>query len=131
MLFELVEPKIAAVRIVQIDMLLHREQSPARAQLKIRGNVAGRPPLAVVAVERGGLECAAQHQRELPGKIVRIGDAGIHALAAGGQEPMRRVADQKDALVAIARRDFAGRTPGGAVDDFNHGRRPSAVWRRR
>src|SRR6202034_4816683 len=96
-----------------------REQSSARAQLKIRGDVADLPPLAVIAVEHRGLERAAQDQRELPGEIVRIGDAGVHALAAGGQEPMRRVADQEDALVAVARRDFAGRTPGGTVDDFD------------
>src|SRR5260370_2822068 len=59
------------------------------------------PPLLLVAVEQARRRTAMMDQRQLPGQVVRVLDAGIHALPAHRAVDMHRVTSQKDALVAV------------------------------
>src|SRR5713101_2203802 len=62
------------------------------------------PPLLLVAVEQARRRTATMDQRQLPGQVVRILDAGIHALPAHRAVDMDRVTSQKDASVAVVSR---------------------------
>src|SRR6266851_8007739 len=62
------------------------------------------PPLLLVAVEQARRRTATMDQRQLPGQVVRVLDAGIHALPAHRAVYMHRVAGQKDAFVSIVAR---------------------------
>jgi hypothetical protein len=42
-------------------------------------------------------------QRQLPGEVDRVLDAGVHALAGGGAVEVRGVAGQQHPVVAVAR----------------------------
>src|SRR5229473_1212630 len=62
------------------------------------------PPLLLVAVEQARRRTAALNQRQLPGQVVRVLDAGIHTLPAHRAVDMHRVTSQKDAFVAVMSR---------------------------
>src|ERR1700704_1727746 len=62
------------------------------------------PPLLLVTVEKGRWRAATMDQRQLPGQVVRVLNAGIHALPAHRAVDMHRVTSQKDALVAVMSR---------------------------
>src|ERR1700737_1928021 len=86
------------------------------------------PPLLLVAVEKGSWRGAAtMDQRQLPGQVVRVLNAGIHALPAHRAVDMHRVTSQKDALVAVMSRGPIVYTEVGQparVADANTGRSP-------
>src|SRR5262249_59868951 len=48
--------------------------------------------LGLIAVEQRRSPPAVEHRLDLPGQVVRVLDAGVHAEAARGGEAMRRVA---------------------------------------
>src|SRR6266436_1126378 len=62
------------------------------------------PPLLLVAVEEARRRTATMNQRQLPGQVVRVLDAGVHALSAHRAVNMHRVTSQKDAFVAVMSR---------------------------
>src|SRR5260370_37730002 len=59
------------------------------------------PPLLLVAVEQARRRTATMDQRQLPSQVVRVLDAGIHALPAHRAVDMHRVTSQKDTFVAV------------------------------
>src|SRR5579862_3338219 len=62
------------------------------------------PPLLLIAVEQVGRRTATMDESQLPGEVVRVLDAGIHALPAHRAVDMHGVARQKDSFVAIVAR---------------------------
>ena len=79
--------------------------------------LADRLALGLVGVEQLRAGDALEHQRELPGEIVRVVDAGIAAEAAVRRHQMRGVAGQEDAAVLEMARHVGGRAPArDAVD---------------
>src|SRR5208282_1106092 len=62
------------------------------------------PPLLFVAVEQARRGAATMDQRQLPGQVVRVLDAGIHALPAHRAVDMHRVTSQKNAFVTVMSR---------------------------
>ena len=61
-----------------------------------------RPALAVVRVEERRRSAARDHERELPGQVRRVLEAGVHALSARGAVDVGGVPGDEHAAVAIA-----------------------------
>src|SRR5467141_2302183 len=62
------------------------------------------PSLLLVAVEQACRRAATMDQRQLPGQVVRVLDAGIHALPAHRAVDMHCITSQKDSFVAVMSR---------------------------
>src|SRR5215469_17637651 len=60
-----------------------------------------REPFGAVAVEQRVWRLADDDQGELPAQVVRVHDAGVHALAAGRGVDMHRVAGQQYAAAPV------------------------------
>src|SRR5258708_10193448 len=90
---------IANVRPVLRVPLAPPERSVARgADVAL----ADLPPLGFVRVEQPGPAPSLQGLRELPGKIDRVADAGVHAEAPGRYDQVHGVAGEAHAAVPIA-----------------------------
>ena len=70
-----------------------------------------RPAFGFVAVEQRGVRLAAKHGRDLPGQVLRILHAQIHAEAAARRGLMGGVADQEHVAAAETVRDHGGAIP--------------------
>src|SRR6516165_9563966 len=81
-----------------------RDQPPGKAD-----------PFSLVTVEQLVGRTAGQNPRQLPGKIYRVADPGVHPLPAGGAVNMSRIAEQEGATLAEmfshAVMDMIGREP--------------------
>ncbi len=95
---------------------------PSIGDDELEGTIGGfkkplrhRDALRLVGVEQRRVGAALHHQRELPGEVVGILQACVHALRAGRAVNMRGVAEQETAAVAevlgSAVRDAVGREP--------------------
>ena len=81
------------------------------AQGLFGGPAVHRLALTLVRLEQGRSGPPSEHRRQLPGEVLDILHAGIHAEAASRRHLVRRVASQKDAPLAEAGGDPGGRTP--------------------
>ena len=54
-----------------------------------------RPPLGLVGVEQRGGGPAAEHPRQLPTEVERVGDGGVHPGAAARRHAVRGIADEE------------------------------------
>ena len=92
------------------NMVAHQPGGPAAAEDQA-GERAGRrqhllgdrPALGRVAVEQGSPARPRNDHRELPGEILGIPDARVHALAAEGAVDVRGVPGQQHAPATVAR----------------------------
>src|ERR1700682_4596881 len=85
------------------------------------------PPLLLLAVEQVRRRTPPMDESQLPGQVVRVLDAGIHALPAHRAVDMHGVTGQKDAFVAIMARGPVVDTEVGQptrVTDADAGRSP-------
>src|SRR5258706_16010932 len=78
-----------------------------------------RPPLDVSGRQRATAPPSTQHCRELPAKIERIGNSGVHAQSARRRQLMHGVASQEDAAVRISVSNCAGPRPDTGAEPFN------------
>src|SRR5712692_1255218 len=76
--------------------------------------LADLPPLGVVRVEQRGPAPSLQGRRELPGKIDRVADAGVHAETAGRYDQVDSVAGEEHAPIPITVRQQQVLPPRGA-----------------
>ena len=112
-----------AIEIAELDVeIRHQRLEVGRAQIGGgAGDVAGvglldreladRPPLRVVARQQLRAGDPLEHERELPGQVVCVLDAGIAAEAAVRRHQVGGVAGEEDATVLKAARHVGGRPP--------------------
>ncbi len=95
--------RCALRRVVEQIVMPADRKHPAQIAARLR-DIAGADRLAfgAVGIEEAVAAPALDHGGELPGKIDRVADAGVHAEAAGGRHHMRGVAGDKAAAVAVA-----------------------------
>jgi len=80
-----------------------------------------RPAFRFVAIEQRGVRFAVKHGRDLPGQVLRILNAQIHAKAAARRGLMRGVADEEYVAAAEAVRHHGRAVPEVDAEDF-HGK---------
>ncbi len=99
----------------------------ARAPLHVHVGVSFRPSdvalghraaFALVAVEQRRATPAVQHCGELPADVDRVAHAGVHAIAAGGNVLMHRIAREKHAALAITLGEQQIAAPHAGDDHF-------------
>src|SRR5579883_1748951 len=75
-------------------------------------------PLPFVAVEKLWSTPPLADGRELPAEVDAISDAHVHPISAEWRMKVTRIADQEDAVLAIAVGDQAARDPFVVAEDF-------------
>src|SRR5687767_9407620 len=92
--------------VADVGAILRAPFAPALRREARRGNVAcaDLAPLDLVGPKELRAAPALQGRGELPGKVDRIADAGIHAEAAGRDHEVRGVARDEHAPLAVALR---------------------------
>src|SRR5690606_29592929 len=70
-----------------------------------------------VGVEQAGVGAAVDDEREFPGEVLGVADAGVHALSADGAVDVGGAAGQQDAAAAVV----GGQAPVDAEDRGPHG----------
>ena len=101
-----------AVRVADQQLGLAQQEGPGSSgRLDARSRVphgapddllADRAALGLVAVEQARRRRRPDRERELPGEVVGVLDAGVHALGAGGRVDVRGIAGHEDPAGAVA-----------------------------
>ena len=89
------------------------DAAPRVAQRAVHHFLTDRPAFGVVALQQPGTAWPAHGRGDFPGQVVRVLDAGVHPLGAGGRVDVRGVPGHEDPPVPVPVDD--------AVADAEHG----------
>ena len=87
-------------------------------------SVSDRPPFRVIGRQQILAAPSVQHCRELPAKVNRVADSGVHPERAGRRQLMNGVAGEKNAGLRVALGDHTAAGPYAGAEPF-HLERPA------
>src|SRR5262252_1267962 len=90
--------RVARARLVEIELADHLAGLLGETDQRLDVRLS----LALVTVEQRIMRTGAQHERELPGQIGGVADAGAHALPHEGRRLVAGIAGEEDAAGAPA-----------------------------